>query len=112
MRLGSDLGDRFGPRALNGNNALFRGGGHWHLPHGRLIFAKLLHVRKHEGPPPMIAITPLAAEKVREISEAEGLHEQGLRLRVVGGGCAGFQYDLYFEETPTEFDERFESNGI
>jgi len=60
----------------------------------------------------MIAITPLAAEKVREISEAEGLLEQGLRLRVIGGGCAGFQYDLYFEETPTEFDERFESNGV
>jgi iron-sulfur cluster insertion protein len=60
----------------------------------------------------MIAITPLAAEKVREISEAEGLAAQGLRLRVVGGGCAGFQYDLYFEEAPTEFDERFESNGV
>ena len=60
----------------------------------------------------MIAITPLAAEKVREISESEGLQEQGLRLRVVGGGCAGFQYDLYFEESPTEFDERFESHGI
>jgi iron-sulfur cluster insertion protein len=60
----------------------------------------------------MIAITPLAAEKVREISDAEGLAEQGLRLRVVGGGCAGFQYDLYFEEAPTEFDERFESNGV
>jgi len=60
----------------------------------------------------MIAITPLAAEKVREISHAEGLHEQGLRLRVIGGGCSGFQYDLYFEEAPTEFDERFESNGI
>jgi iron-sulfur cluster insertion protein len=60
----------------------------------------------------MIAITPLAAEKVREISEAEGLTDQGLRLRVVGGGCAGFQYDLYFEESPTEFDERFESNGV
>ena len=60
----------------------------------------------------MIAITPLAAEKVREISHSEGLADQGLRLRVIGGGCAGFQYDLYFEETPTEFDERFESNGV
>lgn len=60
----------------------------------------------------MITITPLAAEKVREISQAEGLGGQGLRLRVLGGGCAGFQYDLYFEETPTDFDERFESNGV
>ena len=60
----------------------------------------------------MIAITPLAAEKVREISEAEGLHEQGLRLRVVGGGCAGFTYDLYFEDQVTDMDEEFESKGV
>jgi iron-sulfur cluster insertion protein len=60
----------------------------------------------------MITITELAATKVTEISEAEGLQDQGLRLRVIGGGCAGFQYDLYFEDAPTEFDEQFESRGI
>jgi len=60
----------------------------------------------------MISITQLAAEKVKEIATAEGLMGQGLRLRVIGGGCAGFQYDLYFEESPTELDERFQSNGI
>lgn len=60
----------------------------------------------------MIAMTPLAASKVREISDTEGLTEQGLRLKVIGGGCAGFQYDLYFEDTPTDFDERFESHGV
>jgi iron-sulfur cluster insertion protein len=60
----------------------------------------------------MISITHLAAEKVKEIATAEGLMGQGLRLRVIGGGCAGFQYDLYFEEAPTEMDERFQSNGI
>jgi iron-sulfur cluster insertion protein len=60
----------------------------------------------------MISITNLAAGKVKEIANAEGLLGQGLRLRVIGGGCAGFQYDLYFEETPTDMDERFESNGV
>ncbi len=60
----------------------------------------------------MVSITPLAAQKVKEISEAEGLQGQGLRLRVIGGGCAGFQYDLYFEEKPGEMDENFESNGV
>ncbi|HEX2878979.1 MAG TPA: iron-sulfur cluster insertion protein ErpA [Polyangiaceae bacterium] len=60
----------------------------------------------------MISITQLAADKVKEISSSEGLAGQGLRLRVIGGGCAGFQYDLYFEENPTEFDEQFESNGV
>lgn len=60
----------------------------------------------------MISITQLAAEKVKEIATTEGLMGQGLRLRVIGGGCAGFQYDLYFEEAPTDLDERFQSNGI
>lgn len=60
----------------------------------------------------MISITPLAAEKVKEIATSEGLLGQGLRLRVIGGGCAGFQYDLYFEEVATDLDERFESNGV
>ncbi|HYQ40850.1 MAG TPA: iron-sulfur cluster insertion protein ErpA [Polyangiaceae bacterium] len=60
----------------------------------------------------MISITSLAADKVKEISKTEGLEGQGLRLRVVGGGCAGFQYDLYFEDKPTDLDELFESNGV
>ncbi len=60
----------------------------------------------------MITITEKAAEKVQEISSEEDLGGQGLRLRVVGGGCAGFSYDLYFEDKPTEMDEEFESRGV
>src|SRR5208282_3387457 len=60
----------------------------------------------------MITITEKAATKVREIADAEALHGQGLRLRVVGGGCAGFTYDLYFEDKVGDMDEEFESNGV
>ncbi len=60
----------------------------------------------------MITITDTAAEKVREIATEEGLEGQGLRLRVIGGGCAGFNYDLYFEEEPTSMDEAFEDQGV
>ena len=60
----------------------------------------------------MIALTTKAAEKVREIREAESLGEQGLRLRVIGGGCSGFSYDLYFEDAIGEMDEEFECNGV
>ena len=35
----------------------------------------------------------------------------GLRLRVVGGGCSGFSYDLYFDQ-PQEGDRPFEVNGV
>ena len=60
----------------------------------------------------MITITEKAAAKVKEIAEAENLLGQGLRLRVVGGGCAGFTYDLYFEDKIGDMDEQFESQGI
>ena len=60
----------------------------------------------------MITITEKAAAKVKEIADAEALAGQGLRLRVIGGGCAGFSYDLYFEDQIGEMDEQFESNGV
>lgn len=60
----------------------------------------------------VITLTPKAAEKVKEIRDAEGLGDQGLRVRVIGGGCSGFSYDLFFEDEVTELDTRFESHGI
>jgi iron-sulfur cluster insertion protein len=60
----------------------------------------------------LVSLTPVAATKVNEIREAEAIEtEMGLRLRVVGGGCAGFSYDLYFD-TPTEVDQQFEVQGV
>lgn len=59
-----------------------------------------------------IQITDIAAAKVNEIREAEGIEsDMALRLRVVGGGCAGFSYDLYFD-TATELDKSFSCNGV
>ncbi|MCX7808097.1 MAG: iron-sulfur cluster insertion protein ErpA [Deltaproteobacteria bacterium] len=71
-------------------------------------------LRKEESLPsaPGIRLTERAAAKVKEIREAEGLGNQGLRVRVIGGGCAGFTYDLFFEDEVTEMDYVFESHGI
>ena len=64
------------------------------------------------GPESMVNITPVAAAKVNEIREAENIEAQlALRLRVVGGGCAGFSYDLYFDD-PAEVDRQFEIQGV
>jgi iron-sulfur cluster assembly accessory protein len=64
------------------------------------------------GPESMLRITAVAASKVNEIREAEGIEaNMALRLRVVGGGCAGFSYDLYFDE-PAEVDRQFEVQGV
>ena len=60
----------------------------------------------------MVRITNVAAAKVNEIRSAEGIEDaMALRLRVVGGGCAGFSYDLYFDE-PAEVDRQFEVAGV
>jgi iron-sulfur cluster insertion protein len=64
------------------------------------------------GPESMVLITPVAASKVNEIRDAEAIEaNMALRLRVVGGGCAGFSYDLYFDE-PAEVDRQFEIQGV
>ena len=51
----------------------------------------------------LVGLTLKAAEKVREIKSAEGIDDtMGLRMRVVGGGCSGFSYDLTStRSTPT-----------
>jgi iron-sulfur cluster insertion protein len=61
----------------------------------------------------MIQLSERARDKVREIQKAESLENQGLRVRVIGGGCSGFTYDLFFDdEINQDVDEVFESNGI
>jgi iron-sulfur cluster insertion protein len=71
--------------------------------------------QKTETPPaeaPLVGLTEKAAEKVKEIKTAEGIEDAyGLRLRVVGGGCSGFAYDLYFDQV-TEADKTFDSHGV
>jgi iron-sulfur cluster assembly accessory protein len=60
----------------------------------------------------LVKLTPIAATKVNEIRDAEQIEtEMGLRLRVVGGGCAGFSYDLYFDNV-TEVDQQFNVTGV
>lgn len=61
---------------------------------------------------PQVNLTAIAAEKVNEIRTDEGIEDgMGLRLRVVGGGCAGFAYDLYFDER-TDMDVEFAIHGV
>ncbi len=64
------------------------------------------------GPESLVKITDGASVKVNEIRQAEGIEgTMALRLRVVGGGCAGFSYDLYFDE-PTEVDRQVDISGV
>lgn len=60
----------------------------------------------------LVKLTTRAAEKVKAIREEEKIEAgYGLRLKVQGGGCSGFAYDLYFDQAQ-ETDQSFESQGI
>lgn len=60
----------------------------------------------------MIYVTEKAALKIKEIADAEGLSSYTLRVKVAGGGCAGFTYDMFFEENATDMDEAIEMDGV
>ena len=60
----------------------------------------------------MLTLTDTAATKVTEFLAQHGRPEAGLRVRVVGGGCSGFQYQLALDDTATDGDEVFEQHGV
>ena len=59
----------------------------------------------------MITITENANSKIRSLLEAqERLGRSGLRVKVVGGGCSGLQYEMYFDDDKDELDQVIEGN--
>jgi iron-sulfur cluster assembly accessory protein len=60
----------------------------------------------------MITITEAAAVKIRELAPAEMQEKYALRMRVVGGGCSGLQYQMGLEEEQNPNDKVFTSNGV
>lgn len=61
-----------------------------------------------------ITITPKAASEVKRIIAEQNLPEKlYLRLRVVGGGCSGFQHKLDLDPQVNEkLDETYQIEGI
>ena len=60
----------------------------------------------------MIALTPVAADKVKELLTGRGTPQIGLRIGVRGGGCSGNSYYMEFCEAESAGDESVESNGV
>lgn len=60
----------------------------------------------------MITLSETAAKKLTELRLEEGKPEWGLRVRVVGGGCSGFSYELGWEDQAAEGDNVIESRGV
>ena len=65
-------------------------------------------------PTVQLNVTETAAEEIKKfMASEEGLPETaGLRVRVVPGGCSGFQYSLNIEEESRQGDHVFDQHGV
>jgi iron-sulfur cluster assembly protein len=57
-----------------------------------------------------ISLTERAAARINQLIAAENRKGQGLRVKVVGGGCSGLQYKVDFD-LPKGTDKIFEKDG-
>lgn len=61
----------------------------------------------------LIDVTEPAAARIKDILSQDGkLETHGLRMKVVGGGCSGLQYQLSFDDRVRDIDDEFESCGV
>ena len=54
----------------------------------------------------MITLTDTAANKVKELLEAENAGDLALRVAVRPGGCSGFSYEMFFDGDIAVDDEQ------
>ena len=53
----------------------------------------------------MIEVTTEAAERIQDLLSEDGkLETHGLRMKVIGGGCSGLQYQLSFDDVVRDVD--------
>lgn len=64
------------------------------------------------GSEKLIKVTEAAGRKVRQLMQRDGVNDGALRVKVVGGGCAGLEYKMDFEKNPpTPKDILIETGG-
>lgn len=60
----------------------------------------------------MIYLTEKAISKIKEILLAEDIEHNSIRVKVIGGGCASFKYDIMFDDMVKDLDEVFNDSGV
>ena len=59
-----------------------------------------------------VTLTDTAATKVRALLDQEGRDDLRLRIAVQPGGCAGLQYQLFFDERSLDGDVEIDAHGV
>jgi iron-sulfur cluster assembly accessory protein len=65
-----------------------------------------------DAPAKDVALTEAAAVKVRALLDQEGRDDLRLRVAVQPGGCAGLQYQLFFDERTLDGDIELDLHGV
>lgn len=61
----------------------------------------------------VIEVTEVAAERIYKLLEKDDkLSTHSLRMKVIGGGCSGLQYELVFTDKQDETDFVIEAHGV
>jgi iron-sulfur cluster assembly protein len=61
----------------------------------------------------MIEVTNEAADQIRGLLSEDGkLESHGLRMKVIGGGCSGLQYQLSFDDVVRDIDSEIVVDGV
>jgi iron-sulfur cluster assembly protein len=61
----------------------------------------------------IIEVTPAAQDRVKALLDRDGkLATHGLRLKVIGGGCSGLQYQLGFDDRVGDSDNEFQAGPV
>lgn len=63
-------------------------------------------------PPSPVAVTDRAARAFGEILSERGHTQGALKVAVIGGGCAGYEYAMALAHEPEPTDITAESNGV
>jgi iron-sulfur cluster assembly protein len=64
------------------------------------------------GTEKLILVKNSASEQLRMLLERQGRPHGALRIKVIGGGCSGLQYQMDLVDGPLDRDILVESNGV
>jgi iron-sulfur cluster assembly accessory protein len=59
-----------------------------------------------------VVLTELAAAKLKELLEKQDRKDQGIRVEVAKGGCAGYVYNMDFAQVKQDDDTILEQHGV
>jgi len=61
----------------------------------------------------LVNVTDAASGRIASLLDQDGKREShALRMKVIGGGCSGLQYQLSFDDVVKEADTEIEAGGV